>query len=143
MFGKFSYLQYVALFWLIPLFAIIFYPRIIRLISLNKNVLLRGMILVFIVILIGEPIALGNRIWVYPVEKRLGIDLISIPLEDFLLYPIVGFTLLILALIFLDLEERKASMFVWLKTILGLSSLGILITVAIVLLRFLNGVSLF
>lgn len=139
MLGKFSYLQYIIPFWIMLVIAITFYSRIIRLILLNKKTVLRGMLVAFIVMFLGQYIALSSKIWVFPVEKRLGIEFLSMPIEDLLLNPLLGFCLLILPLIFIDLEEKKASMLVWFKTILGLSSLGLITIGLVLLLQFLKG----
>lgn len=139
MLGKFSYLQYIIPFWIMLVIAITFYPRIIRLILLNKKIVLRGMLVAFIVMFLGQYIALSSKIWVFPIEKRLGIEFLSMPIEDLLLNPLLGFCLLILPLIFIDLEEKKVSMLVWFKTILGLSSLGLVTIGLVLLLQFLKG----
>jgi len=126
MLTKFTYLQHVFLFWMIPFVATIIYPRVKQLIMTEKKIIIYGMLIAVMIILIGEPIALRNKAWVYPPEKRSGIDLVSMPIEDFLLYPVVGFCLLVLPLIFIDLEKRKANFKTWIRVTFILCLLGVI-----------------
>lgn len=133
MFGKFSYIGYTLLFGGVPiLICWIFYHRLFL---RRLKLLIKPTLTIFIGVVIVENVALKNNLWFFPIEKRLGVDPLGIHLDDYVFALITGLGIFFLILILLELERKQASLFTWLKTIVGISSLAIMTTVIMLFLR--------
>lgn len=133
MFGQLSYLTYTILFGGVPTLVLFFFYR--RLILSHLPSIAKTTMLFVFGVLIADRIPLELRIWVLPIEKRLPIEILSVPIDELIFALIMGLFVCVSAVIFLDLEQRKASLFTWIKTIGGISSLAIVTYTTMLLLR--------
>lgn len=135
MFGSFSHIGYTLLFGAIPFCVLLIFYH--KLLFKNATTIARTMFVLFIAGPIADAVAIKTRIWVFPLEKRLGIELLGYPVDELVFALFAGLIICLLTAIFLDLERRKANLSTWLKVIIGISSLAILTTLLMLILRLI------
>ena len=134
MFGNLSYLIYSILFGgLITLILVITYKDLFK---KNLAILAKVLILLIPVSIFVDTNAVRTGTWFYADDKIIGFGFIDSPIETSLFFgAIVTIGVCMLTFIFLDLEKKKANRETWIRTILGISSLGLVTSALMLLLR--------
>lgn len=135
MFGNFSYLIYNFLFGgSVALILIILYrPLFVK----HFSIIARASLILIPIAILLDSNAVQTGTWFYPNDKNLGIGFFDSPIETSIFGVIMVTIVCMLTFVFLDLEEKKAPRETWVRTILGISSLGLVTFATMLLLRYL------